>query len=130
MDGYHPDAAPEIWAYGLRNAWQFSFDMETGDMYIADVGQVFWEEINFVPADQVTNGGMDFGWDSMEASHCYPPDESEACAKVGVMPVAEFITTRTKTPITGIGVYRGGVLISTARFSSDFCSGRSGGWRG
>lgn len=138
-DGYHPDAAPEIWAYGLRNAWQFSFDMETGDMYIADVGQVFWEEINFVPADQVTNGGMDFGWDPMEASHCYPPDESESCAKVGVMPVAEFMHGEDGCSITGIGVYRGDAYpdLDGIYFSSDFCSGKiwglaqddSGAWQ-
>jgi glucose/arabinose dehydrogenase len=138
-NAYHPDAAPEIWAYGLRNPWQFSFDSETGDMYIADVGQVFWEEINFVPADQVKNGGMNFGWDPMEASHCYPPDESESCAKVGEMPVAEFQHGDNGCSITGIGVYRGDTSpdLDGIYFSSDFCSGKvwglerddSGAWQ-
>jgi glucose/arabinose dehydrogenase len=136
---YHPDAEPEIWAYGLRNPWQFSFDSETGDMYIADVGQVVWEEINFVPADQVTNGGMNFGWDDMEASHCYPPDEAESCAKVGEMPVAEFQHGDNGCSITGIGVYRGDAYpdLDGIYFSSDFCSGKiwglerddSGAWQ-
>jgi glucose/arabinose dehydrogenase len=60
--GYKPAAEPEIWVYGLRNAWQFSFDQETGDVYIADVGQVVWEEINFMPADEVAAGGQNYGW--------------------------------------------------------------------
>ena len=51
---------PEIWAYGLRNPWRFSFDRMTGDLYIGDVGQDEWEEVDFVPAG--TPGGMNFGW--------------------------------------------------------------------
>jgi len=123
---YHPDAAREIWAYGLRNAWQFSFDMETGDMYIADVGQVVWEEINFVPADEVTNGGHNFGWDPLEASHCYPPEEGDSCAKVGVLPVAEYEHGDNGCSITGIGVYRGEQSpdLDGIYFASDFCSGK------
>jgi glucose/arabinose dehydrogenase len=110
QDGsYHPAASPEIYAWGLRNPWQFSFDSVTGDLYIADVGQIAWEEINFVPAADVAAGGQNFGWDHMEASHCYPPDEGEACGTFGVLPVAEFAHGEAGCSITGIGVYRGSV---------------------
>lgn len=121
---YHPDAQPEIYMYGLRNAWQFSFDAETGDMYIADVGQVAWEEINFKAADEP--GGQNYGWDLTEGAHCYPPEE-EDCALVGVMPVAEYAhDDMGGCSITGIGVYRGGQStdLDGIYFSSDFCTGR------
>lgn len=121
---YRPDARPEIYMYGLRNAWQFSFDRETGDMYIADVGQVAWEEINFKPADQP--GGQNYGWDIMEASHCYPPTEDE-CIPFGVLPVAEYAHDDLGgCSITGVGVYRGSQStdLDGIYFSSDFCTGR------
>lgn len=127
QDGsYSPAAEPEIYAWGLRNPWQFSFDQETGDMYIADVGQVAWEEINFVPANQVAGGGQNFGWDIMEASHCYPPDEGEACGSFGVLPVAEYGHGDPGCSITGIGVYRGETSpdLDGIYFASDFCSGK------
>lgn len=121
---YHPEARPEIYMYGLRNPWQFSFDKQTGDMYIADVGQVVWEEINFIEAG--TGAGFNFGWDPLEASHCYPPDEGENCAKVGHLPVAEFQHGDDGCSITGIGVYRGTVSpdLDGIYFASDFCSGK------
>ena len=120
---YHPDARPEIYVYGLRNAWQFSFDQETGDLYIADVGQVVWEEINFKAADEP--GGQNYGWDFMEGAHCYPPDDSEACGSFGVLPVAEFDHGENGCSITGIGVYRGSTSpdLDGIYFASDFCSG-------
>ena len=62
----------EIWSYGLRNAWKFTFDRFTGDIYIGDVGQNSWEEINFIKSG--SNGGLNFGWNIMEASSCYKPD--------------------------------------------------------
>lgn len=122
---YRPDARAEIYMYGLRNAWQFSFDSETGDMYIADVGQVAWEEINFKAADEP--GGQNYGWDIMESAHCYPPDENEDCDFFGVMPVAEYAhDDNGGCSITGIGVYRGGgeTDLEGVYFSSDFCTGR------
>jgi len=60
---------PEIWAYGLRNPWRFSFDMLTGDLYSGDVGQNKWEEINFQPAD--SKGGENYGWNRMEGVEAY-----------------------------------------------------------
>lgn len=123
---YVADAAPEIWVYGLRNAWQFSFDPATGDMFIADVGQVVWEEINYIPADEVATGGHNFGWHHMEAAHCYPPDENEECDFFGVMPVAEYEHGADGCSITGIGVYRGEQSpdLDGIYFASDWCSGK------
>jgi glucose/arabinose dehydrogenase len=121
---YRPDARPEIYHYGLRNAWQFSFDSETGDMYIADVGQVAWEEINFVAAG--TGGGLNFGWDHMEASHCYPPDPEEGCKPFGELPVAEYNHEVGGCSITGIGVYRGeqSPSLDGIYFAGDYCTGK------
>ncbi|HEV8659603.1 MAG TPA: PQQ-dependent sugar dehydrogenase, partial [Thermoanaerobaculia bacterium] len=62
------DARPEIWSYGLRNPWRFSFDRVTGDLWIADVGQTEWEEINLQPAS--SRGGENYGWERMEGPDC------------------------------------------------------------
>jgi len=66
---------PEIWATGMRNPWRFSFDAETGDLWIGDVGQGDWEEIDFVAAGPsgVPVGGMNFGWNELEGTHPFPP---------------------------------------------------------
>ena len=64
-----PGHRPEIWAYGLRNPWRFSFDRATGDLTIADVGQNDWEEIDFAPAAGGRGRGMNFGWDCWEGNH-------------------------------------------------------------
>lgn len=92
-------------------------------MFIADVGQVAWEEINVQPADSV--GGENYGWDPLEGAHCYPPDET-ACGEVGVLPVAEYSHDVGDCSITGIGVYRGeeSPSLDGIYFTSDFCSGR------
>jgi glucose/arabinose dehydrogenase len=136
---YRPGAAPEIYYYGLRNPWQFDFDPETGDMYLTDVGQVAWEEINFIPAGSPP--GLNFGWDFLEGGHCYPPEGSigqaeefsnaapygtlSGCSVVGVPPVAEF-SHELGCSITGIGVYRGAEFESLdgIYFAADYCSGR------
>jgi glucose/arabinose dehydrogenase/plastocyanin len=123
---YHPDARPEIWAYGLRNPWQFSFDPANGDLYIADVGQGAWEEINHQPTD--AGGGQNYGWDFLEASHCYPAVEGDDCPRqqVGVLPVAEYSHDEGDCSITGLGVHRGeaSAALDGMYFASDFCSGR------
>ena len=62
----------EIWAYGLRNVWRFSFDKLSGDMYLGDVGQNSWEEINYIKSGN--NEGINFGWNIMEASSCFKED--------------------------------------------------------
>lgn len=66
------DSLDEIWALGLRNPWRISFDRETGDMYIGDVGEITWEEINFIPAG--SSGGENFGWPCMEGPAIFRPD--------------------------------------------------------
>ena len=65
------DARDEIWAYGFRNPWRWSFDRLTGDKFISDVGEVDWEELSFEPAD--SEGGLNFGWRLKEGNHCYNP---------------------------------------------------------
>jgi glucose/arabinose dehydrogenase len=82
---------PEIWAYGVRNPYEFSFDPQTGDLFIADVGQNHWEEIIYQPADSA--GGENYGWARMEASYCHPMTGDPAaddCEMVGVLPAAEY----------------------------------------
>jgi glucose/arabinose dehydrogenase len=77
----------EIWALGLRNPWRFSFDRATGDLYIADVGQNQYEEVNFQPAASV--GGENYGWRIMEGLHCFSPQSN--CDRSGlVLPIAEY----------------------------------------
>jgi glucose/arabinose dehydrogenase len=92
----------EIWAYGFRNPWRFSFDRLTGDMYIGDVGQDFWEEIDFLMVG--SPGGENFGWSYYEGMHTYrgsPPAGMEF-----VMPVAEYNHELGNAVIGGY-VYRG-----------------------
>jgi glucose/arabinose dehydrogenase/mono/diheme cytochrome c family protein len=130
----HPKAEPEIWAYGLRNPWQFSFDRKTGDLWIADVGQNFWEEINFEPAD--SEGGINYGWKFLQGSHCFPASE-EDCPKVGTLPVAEY-SHDLGCSVVGGHVYRGDEFpgLDGIYFHSDYCSGKiwgiapadDGGW--
>jgi glucose/arabinose dehydrogenase/plastocyanin len=118
---YHPDGSPEIWMYGLRNPWQFSFDMDTGELYVTDVGQNFWEEINVAAAGE---GGQNYGWDHLEGTHCYPADVTE-CLPFGVGPVAEYDHATGGCSITGLGVYRGetSATLDGIYFASDFCTG-------
>jgi glucose/arabinose dehydrogenase len=80
---------PEIWAYGLRNPYMFHFDKRSGDLFIADVGQNHWEEINWQPAS--SKGGENYGWKHNQASKCHPHQgPNEKCPIVGVLPVAEY----------------------------------------
>ena len=113
-------AFPEIWAYGLRNPWRFSFDALTGDLYIADVGQNEWEEINFLAAG--TAGGANFGWDFLEGTHVYdgtPPADFDP-----VPPVAEY-NHDEGCSVTGGYVYRGAEFPEWqgVYLYGDFCSG-------
>lgn len=115
------DARPEIWAYGLRNPWRFSFDRATGDLFIADVGQNQWEEINVQGAD--SGGGEHYGWDTMEARHCFEP--GQGCDTTGkVLPVVEYPHSQGCS-VTGGYVYRGQAYPALAGtyFYADFCTG-------
>jgi glucose/arabinose dehydrogenase/uncharacterized cupredoxin-like copper-binding protein len=122
---YHPEARREIWAYGLRNPWQFDFDPDTGDLYIADVGQFTWQEINVQSAG--AEGGQNYGWDWLEATHCYPASVEDCPrSQVGELPVAEYRQGADGCSIIGIGVYRGDEFpaLDGIYFNSDFCSGK------
>lgn len=116
--------APEVWAYGLRNPWRFSFDRVTGDLYIADVGQNMWEEINFQPADSV--GGENYGWNSYEASQ---PFATSAVPEGMIYPIAEYQHSGGDCSVTGGYVYRGANIpeLEGVYVFSDYCTGRTWG---
>src|SRR3954453_18716494 len=85
----HIGVKPEIWAYGLRNPYMFHFDRKSGDLFIADVGQNHYEEINWQPAS--SKGGENYGWKMNQASHCHPTTAPpEKCPIVGILPIAEY----------------------------------------
>jgi glucose/arabinose dehydrogenase len=115
----NPALAPEIWAWGLRNPWRFSFDRQTGDLYIADVGQNQWEEINFQPAG--SPGGQNYGWRVFEASHRYSGEPDPGGT---VMPIAEYNHSQGCS-VTGGYVYRGSDLpaLDGVYVFGDWCSG-------
>jgi glucose/arabinose dehydrogenase len=108
----------EIWAYGLRNPWRMSFDKQTGDLYIGDVGQGTWEEIDFLPA--VSPGGVNFGWDFREGAH-----EFEGKAPAGLTePVAEYSHAEGGCSVTGGYVYRGAMTEWNGIYLyGDYCTG-------
>jgi glucose/arabinose dehydrogenase len=115
------DALPEVWAYGLRNPWRFSFDPGTGDLHIADVGQNNYEEIDLLQAP--LEGGANFGWNILEGTHCYATDP---CDPTGTtLPVAEYTHDDGNCSVTGGYVYRGETHTSLKGmyFYADFCSG-------
>lgn len=111
----------EIWAYGFRNPWRFSFDQATDDLYIADVGQATWEEIDFLPGGIA--GGANFGWNYFEGRHAYegtPPAGTQL-----IEPVAEYEHGSARCSVTGGHVYRGAKLPAWqgVYIFGDFCSG-------
>ena len=113
--------ADEIWHYGLRNPFRFSFDRSTGDLWIGDVGQRAWEEIDVSRAGV---GGLNFGWDDMEGNHCYEP--SSGCATAGrVLPVVEYPHVNGHCAVIGGNVYRGSAypLLKGGYVFSDECTG-------
>jgi len=113
--------APEVWAYGLRNPWRFSFDRQNGDLYIGDVGENLWEEVDLAPASVQRGPGANYGWNIMEGNHCYP---SDPCTVVGILPIAEYIHAFNACAITGGYVYRGSAIpaIQGYYFYSDYCN--------
>lgn len=116
-------ARPEIWAYGLRNPWRFSFDRVTGDLWIADVGQGDWEEVNLQPYGSI--GGENYGWRLMEGTHCFNPPSNCNPGDL-VLPVIEYGHSGNACSVTGGFVYRGTrypVLHGTYLYA-DFCDGR------
>lgn len=111
----------QIWSIGLRNPWRASFDRDTGTLWIADVGQGSWEEINREPAG---SGGRNYGWDCREGSHPY---ETTGCSgKTFTDPVAEYGHSGGNCSVTGGYVYRGDVFLDLRGqyVLGDFCSGK------
>ncbi len=121
----------EVWAYGLRNPWRISFDSATGDLWIGDVGQGDWEEIDYLPAG--SPGGANFGWSIMEGTHDYNGNPQPDL----LLPVAEYSHGEGGCSVTGGYVYRGtmpewnGVYLY-----GDYCTGyvwgvilSNGGWQ-
>lgn len=115
-----PKAKDEIWAYGLRNPWRFSFDAGTGDLLIGDVGQSAWEEIDWAPAD--SKGGENYGWSQMEGNHPFR-DGTEPANHVP--PVHEYDRTGLGCSVTGGYVYRGKAIpdLMGQYVFSDYCDG-------
>jgi len=129
-------ARPEVWAIGFRNPWRWSFDRQTGDIFLGDVGQLAWEEIDLLPTGL---GGLNFGWDDREGAHCYEP--MSGCLTAGLTePILEYSHSEGCAAVTGGYVYRGTTFpsLSGAYFYGDYCeghiwkarssSGRSGPW--
>jgi glucose/arabinose dehydrogenase len=109
----------EIWAMGLRNPWRFAFDPPSGSLYVADVGQNTWEEIDVVSA---TRAGVNYGWVVMEGNHCY---NASTCNRSGLeVPVLEYDHS-AGCSITGGFVYRGAAIpgVQGSYFYSDYCTG-------
>jgi len=110
-------ARAEIWAFGLRNPWRFSFDSETGLLWAGDVGQNLWEEIDIIAK------GANYGWNIMEGSHCYSP--STGCNQSGLtLPIVEYDHSQGCS-VTGGYVYRGDQIPSLQGYYiyGDYCSG-------
>jgi glucose/arabinose dehydrogenase len=138
VDNGEPYAIPtdnpfgnEVWAYGLRNPWRISFDKLTGDLYIGDVGQNTWEEIDFLPAGSA--GGTNSGWDFREGAHEY-----SGTAPSGLVdPVAEYSHSEGGCSVTGGYIYRGSMPEWNGIYLfGDYCTGfiwglirSGGGWQ-
>jgi glucose/arabinose dehydrogenase len=118
-----PSARPEVWSYGLRNPWRFSFDPATGDLYLADVGERRYEEVNYASAAAGAGRGVNYGWSRMEGRHCFGREE---CDQTGLtLPVLEYDHS-DGCSITGGYVYRGAGIprLQGTYFYADYC----GGW--
>lgn len=121
---------PEVWAWGLRNPWRFSFDRETGDLWIGDVGQNKWEEVNFAPAS--SKGGENYGWRLREAAHPFNTDDPKASVPL-IDPIHEYrqggpLNARS---VTGGYVYRGSKIpgLQGWYIFGDYVSGQIWGLR-
>lgn len=131
----YPHFAPETWHWGLRNPWRFSFDRETGDMFIGDVGQGTWEEIDFAPAGV---SGLNFGWSIREGAHprtsgSEPGHDRERSGEADLIePVAEYNHAEDRgTAVIGGYIYRGRKheAMRGVYFYADYGSGKLYGMR-
>jgi glucose/arabinose dehydrogenase len=114
-------ARGEIWSYGLRNPWRFSFDRGTGDLYIADVGESRWEEVNRATAAEGAGRSVNYGWSRMEGSQCFV----EGCDRSGLTrPLVQY-DHADGCAVTGGYVYRGAAIsgLQGQYFYGDYCEG-------
>jgi glucose/arabinose dehydrogenase len=116
------DARPEIWSFGLRNPWRFTFDPATGDLYIADVGQNAWEEVDVVPVAAGAGRGANFGWNVTEGRHCFA--QADCDLTQFTLPVLEY-GHGEGCSIAGGYVYRGAAIpaLQGHYFYADYCQG-------
>jgi glucose/arabinose dehydrogenase len=127
-----PGYRGEIWALGLRNPWRFSFDRQTHDLYIGDVGQNMYEEVDFQPAS--SKGGENYGWNVLEGNHCY---NAATCDSTRMAPPVTEYDHSQGCSITGGYVSRGTAYpaMQGIYFFADYCSGKiwglqnDGGWQ-
>lgn len=118
-------AKPEIWCYGIRNPWTFSFDRKTGDLFIADIGQNTWEEINLQPA--ASKGGENYGWSLTCGTHSFPIEQDHPVRGAGITwPIAEYKHGKDGDCVIGLGIYRGKdyAELEGTYFVGDWVSGR------
>ena len=121
-------ALDEIWSYGLRNPWRTSFDRDTGDFFIADVGEFSWEEIDFQPAS--SSGGENWGWDVLEGEHCHENVPAGSCNDYlnggSDLPILEYPHGSGDCSVTGGYRYRGSQFadLDGLYIYGDFCTGR------
>jgi hypothetical protein len=124
-------ALPEIWALGLRNPWRWSFDRTSADLYIGDVGQNKWEEIDYAPG--TSPGGENYGWDAYEGSECPNPSCGSAyCSLPGyVPPIHQYDQVGSPCAVTGGFVYRGCRMpgLAGTYFFGDYCAATIGSFR-
>ena len=112
----------ELWDYGLRNPWRFSFDRANGDLYIGDVGQNAVEEIDVATAAAGGGRGLNYGWNRMEGTDCF---SDNACTDAGLTPPVHEYGHGDGCSVTGGYVYRGSAIpaLRGTYFYADFCSG-------
>jgi glucose/arabinose dehydrogenase len=115
--------APEVWVYGARNPWRIDFDEATGDLWVADVGQNAFEEIDLLPAADGAGRGANLGWNEMEGAH---PFEGGTNPDGAVLPVFEYDRSEGGCSVTGGVVYRGSAIpaLDGAYLFTDYCDGR------
>ena len=116
-----PSIPDEIWSFGLRNPWRLSFDRETGALYLSDVGQSTWEEINFQQPG--SSGGANYGWNVAEGNHCFGAESCDTSRFV--QPAAEYSHIEGGCSVTGGYVYRGRLFpeMRGNYIFGDYCSG-------
>jgi glucose/arabinose dehydrogenase len=115
-----PGARPEIWSYGFRNPWRFSFDRATSDMWIGDVGDAKWEEVDMQPA--ASHGGENYGWPYFEGAECEIPDR---CQEAGLVPPLVTYGHNMTCAVMGGYVYRGqsAPALTGKYLFGDLCTG-------